>query len=194
MNREHGGAVLSLWLGLAATWSCGRTPEPSPEPVKPIAIATVPPERSVEPEFLLRGILTLKKQLGADLKLLEVQAVPFGISIQLERSGKIVEYVYEERPDPSVPGAVRGPEEARIEGQGELERNLFSLSEVDFDGIGKSFEVARKSVDPEDGQVERLIVRRFFPFGDGVRARVFVYSPRMPGSIDTNPSGVPLRR
>jgi hypothetical protein len=161
---------------------------------EPVVIAPRAPIRPLDPDFLMRGVLSLKKQLGGDLHLLEVQAVPFGISLQLERSGKIVEYIYEESDNPADPGKVRGPLEAAVEGQGELERNLFRLDELDFDGLGKSFEVARKSVDPEDGKVERLVVRRFFPFGDGVRARVYVYSPRMPGSIDANPSGVPLLR
>jgi len=139
-------------------------------------------------------VLSLKKQLGAELALLELQAVPFGVSIQLAKGGKVVEYTYEESRSRSEPGKVFGPFEAGLLGQGELERNLFPLGELDVHGIGKAFDVARRSVDPDDGVVERLLVRRFFPFGEGVRARIYVYSPRMPGSIDTNPNGIPLKR
>jgi hypothetical protein len=196
MFRGHHPKLLSAALSLGtSTWGCSKPEVVRPERTEePIHIAPRAPARPLDPEFLLRGILGLKKQLGGDLRLLEVHAVPFAISLQLERGGKVLEYTYEESEKPSEQGKVRGPLEATVEGQGELERNLFQLAEIDFDGLGKSFEVARKSVDPEDGKVERLVIRRFFPFGEGVRARVYVYSPRMPGSIDTNPNGVPLRR
>lgn len=170
--------------------------EEAPRELEPTRVLIAPrtPEKPLDGEFLLRAVLNLKKQLGAGLSVLELQAVPFGVSIQVAKDGKIVEYTYEESRSRSDPGKVFGPFEAALLGQGELERNLFPLGELDLDGIGKAFDVARRSIDPDDGVVERLVVRRFFPFGEGVRARIYVYSPRMPGSIDTNPNGIPLKR
>lgn len=191
------GAALALLAAAALVGSSACQEKRQAAVARPrerVRIAAPAPERPLDPEFLMRGLLSLKKQLGSELQLLELQAVPFGVSLQLARDGKVVEYVYEESPDPAEPGKVFGPTQAGLVGQGELERNVFPLGEIDVDGISKSFDVARRSVDPDDGQVERVIVRRFFPFGEGVRARVYVYSPRMSGAIDTNPNGVPLRR
>lgn len=184
-------------VGLASSAaSAGCKSEESPREAEParVRIAARAPEKPLEGELLLRALLSFKKQLGAELSLLELQAVPFGVSIQVGKGGKVVEYTYEESKNRSEPGKIFGPFEAGLLGQGELDRNLFPLRELDLDGIGKAFEVARRSVDPDDGVVERLLVRRFFPFGEGVRARIYVYSPRMPGSIDTNPNGIPLKR
>ena len=43
-----------------------------------------------------------------------------------------------------------------------------------------------------DGWIRELVVRRFLPFGSAVRARIYVESPRMSGSIDTTGKGIPL--
>jgi hypothetical protein len=191
--RRLGIVVLGLLLPGILEACQAKEPEPHPEAAR-VQVAALAPDKPLEGEFLLRAILSLKKQLGADITLLELQAVPFGVSLQLAKADKILEYTYEESEDRAEPGKVFGPFEAGLLGQGELERNLFPLAELDLDGIGKAFDVARRSVDPDDGVVERLVVRRFLPFGDGVRARIYIYSPRMPGSIDTNPNGIPLKR
>lgn len=152
------------------------------------------PKAPLEPEFLLRGTLALKKRLGDGAQLLELRAAPRAISLQTKVGEVIHEYVYLESDDPNVEGRVEGPHVSPLLGQGALEDNLFSSGELDIIGIGKAFDVARRAVDPEDGVVERIVARRFLPFGEGVRVRIYVASPRMSGSIDTNPNGVPLRR
>ncbi len=91
-------------------------------------------------------------------------------------------------------GRVYGPVEVELRGQGQVAENLFQFSDVDLNAIARSFPTAQLAVDPDDGKVERLVVRRFLPFTEGLRARVFVYSPRMSGSIDTNENGIPLKR
>lgn len=191
-------ALLSLTLVLSS-FGCSRSkdePKPFGPAVEPYDVDTlVPmPKAALEPEFLLRGTLALKKRLGEGAQLLELRATPRAISLQTKVGEVIHEYVYLESDDPKVQGHVEGPRISPLLGQGTIDDNLFSSSELDVIGIGKAFDVARRAVDPEDGVVERLVARRFLPFGEGVRVRIYVASPRMSGSIDTNTNGVPLRR
>jgi hypothetical protein len=108
-----------------------------------------------------------------------------------------VQLDYVERPtevgQPPI-GRIFGPEPIPTRGQGEVKDNVFPLSEIDLPQMGKAFQVARLAIDPEDGKVSRLVIRRYLPFSSRVRARIFVESPRMGGSIDVNEKGVPLKR
>lgn len=191
-------ALLRLTLVLSIT-CCSRSNDeskplgPTVEPYDPSALAPMP-KAPLEPEFLLRGTLALKKRLGDGAQLLELRAAPRALSLQTKVGEVIHEYVYLESDDPKIEGHVEGPRISPLLGQGALEDNLFSSGELDVIGIGKAFDVARRAVDPDDGVVERIVARRFLPFGEGVRVRIYVASPRMSGSIDTNPNGVPLRR
>jgi hypothetical protein len=90
-------------------------------------------------------------------------------------------------------GKVDPPVQVPVYGKGDLAKNGFTAKDVDLQGIATSFSVALRAVDPTDGWVRELVVRRYFPFGNAVRARIFVESPRMSGSIDTNGNGIPLR-
>lgn len=196
--RGNVSALVGLFLALSLV-GCTRSSdekkgmeEPKPE-LKGDALVPKP-KGSLDPEFLLRGMLALKKRMGAGSEILELRAVPRVLSLQALAGEGINEFLYVETEDPKVAGRVEGPRISPLLGQGTLKENLFSADEVDVVGIGKAFDVARRAIDPDDGAVERVIVRRFFPFGDGVRARIYVASPRMPGSIDTNPNGVPLKR
>lgn len=152
------------------------------------------PRSPLDPEFLLRGMLALKKRMGEGAELLELRAVPRALSLQTLAGQAVHEFVYIETDDPKVEGRIEGPKVSPLLGRGTLKDNLFPASEIDIVGIGKAFDVAKRAIDPDDGLVERVIIRRFLPFGEGVRARIYIASPRMSGSIDTNPSGVPLKR
>lgn len=187
--------MMLLVLGALACRRVENEPKPDPEagPEDPASLAAMP-DAPLDPEFLLRGMLALKKRMGDGAELLELRAVPRRLSVQTHSGSAVHEFIYLETEDPKVEGRISGPHVSPLLGQGTLEENLFPASDLDIIGIGKAFDVARKSIDPEDGVVERLIVRRFFPFGDGVRARIYVASPRMPGSVDTNPNGIPLKR
>lgn len=183
--------ALVLALGFAFFGCRESKPVPSGAPV--IAQAAQPP-RPIDPEFVLRGLLTLKPQLGNLPRVLEIRAEGSTVSVQLGQAGHVREYVYQETGDQNRPHQIVGPTENPLVGEGDLDANLFPLADVDVAAIGRQFEMARKAVDPTDGQITRLIVRRNLPFGDAVRARIYVDSPRLPGSMDTNATGVPLRR
>ncbi|MGB5809938.1 MAG: hypothetical protein WBG86_05365 [Polyangiales bacterium] len=79
-------------------------------------------------------------------------------------------------------------------GDGEVKDNLFPFSEVNLPAMGRAFKIATMAIDPKDGKVEKLVVRRNLPFGKRVRGCIFVHSPRMSGTIDVNEKGAPLKR
>src|SRR5690606_1931508 len=106
-----------------------------------------------------------------------------------------IDYVEREiTPGQPPVGRIYGPVAVELRGQGQVAENLFQFSEVDLNAIARAFPTAQLAVDPDDGKVERLVVRRFLPFTEGLRARVFVHRTRMNGSIDTNENGIPLKR
>jgi hypothetical protein len=113
------------------------------------------------------------------------------------KKGDLVQLDYTEQPttDGQPPlGKLHGPQTIPVQGQGKANDNLFPFSEVDLTAIARSFRLAELSIDPKDGKVEKLIIRRNLPFGKRVRGRIFVDSPRMSGSIDVNEKGTPLKR
>lgn len=79
-------------------------------------------------------------------------------------------------------------------GDGPVPENLFPLKDVNIVGIAQSFSVAVHAIDPQFGRVIAVTVRRFLPFSTGVRARIYVDSPTLPGSIDTSERGIPLKQ
>jgi hypothetical protein len=103
---------------------------------------------------------------------------------------------YVERPteigQPPI-GRIYGPQPIRSLGQGDLEGNLYPYEEISLSKMARAFPIALLAVDPEDGKVARLVVRRYLPFSLRVRGRIFVDSPRMGGSIDVNEQGIPLK-
>jgi len=135
------------------------------------------------------SVFSLHMQAGKDLPASDKsKAIPKGSLVQLdyfEKPGK--------KGQPPL-GQIRGPVRVEVKGQGEVKDNLFPYSEVDLTAIARAFRIAVLAVDPEDGQVERLVIRRNLPFGKRVRGRIYVHSPRMSGSIDVNEEGTPLKR
>lgn len=184
-----------LSVGLGACRAPDKDEPGEPPPIESVSEGLAPmPRTALDPEFMLRGMLALKKRMGDETNLLELRAVPRKLSVQVKVGDSIQEFVYVETEDPKTLGRIDGPRSSPLLGEGKIEDNLFPAREIDVVGIGKAFDVAKRAVDPDDGLVERVIVRRFLPFGEGVRARIYVASPRLPGSIDTNPNGVPLKR
>jgi hypothetical protein len=80
-----------------------------------------------------------------------------------------------------------------LQGSGDLRENAFGWSELNLPKIAAAFQLARRSVDPSDGRVQELVIRRMLPIHRGIRARIFVASPRMNGSLDTNQNGIPVK-
>lgn len=161
--------------------------------------------------FVTRAMAGISERLKPTSKLLEVRVTGDVFSVQMQTrsdlsisgkdkvipAGSLVQLDYEERPgatgQPPI-GRIRGPTRVEVKGTGEVKDNLFLFSEIDLPAIAKAFKVAVLAIDPEDGKVEKLVVRRNLPFGARVRGRIYVHSPRMSGSIDINEKGAPLKR
>lgn len=183
-------------LGLLSVLGCKEHEAPIPEAVR--ADPTKPPV-PLSAAFLSRALSALEKSLAEDTEVLEIRASGRQLSVQLAQgeTKKLEQVDYVERevtPGQPPVGRVYGPVPVELRGQGQVTDNLFLFSEIDLNAIARSFPTAQQAVDPDDGKVERLVVRRYLPFTEGLRARVYVYSPRMSGSIDTNENGVPLKR
>lgn len=89
-------------------------------------------------------------------------------------------------------GKLQEPLAVELRGAGDLEQNLFPLDSVYLKGIPRLCGIAVEHVDPQDGKVDHIVLRRNFPFSHDVRFRVFVNSPRRAGQIDANRFGHPL--
>ncbi len=86
------------------------------------------------------------------------------------------------------------PKEAKLSETGRYEDNLFSLSLLHLEAIARSIGTARQSVDPQRGRVTEIRARRFLPFSKAVRVRYYISSPLLPGTMDANGRGIPLKR
>ena len=86
-------------------------------------------------------------------------------------------------------GKVGEPEHATLRGKGQLADNLFELDDVKLDAISQLTREAVRRIDPENGRVELVLVRRNLPDSDDVRMRVYVSSPRQSGSVDADHLG-----
>jgi hypothetical protein len=101
--------------------------------------------------------------------------------------GSIIQYVYAE-------GRVQEPQRASLRGRGELEQNLFPLSEVALESVPALVERAVRHVDASEGRADYVLIRRNLPESDDVRIRVYVSSPRRSGYLDADARARPLLR
>lgn len=177
---------------------CTRTPDPPPqEKQQPSPVVRTTPV-ALDGALLARAFRALEPHLPEPLTLLEVRATPTTVEMQLIVDQGVTALRYRE--NPAAPGAqlavptgvVDPPLQVPVYGNGNLVENGFLPSEIDLSAIASAFPVAQKAVDPTDGWIRELVVRRFLPFGSAIRARIYVESPRMSGSIDTNGKGIPL--
>lgn len=154
-----------------------------------------PPE--LEAAFVLRAARALDAHRDPSAPLIEVRASGRKLEMQWQSGDAVLAATYEESPaaTPLAPPEPRivGPAHVPIYGAGNLADNAFPASDLDLTKVVSAFDVARKAVDPADGRVFQLVARRNLPFGTAVRARIYVDSLRMSGSIDTNGSGAPLK-
>jgi hypothetical protein len=178
-------ALLVLALPLASCDALARAEKPTLE-------ASAEPAASglslLGPEPLASAKLAIDDTLGPTVKVLELRAYPDHWVIQAEdpeRPGRLFQLEYRD-------GRLGAPLEMTLRGPGELGENLFFLSEVSLAELPTLADKARKSVDPEDGVVDYVLVRRALPFDTDVRLRVFVKSPRRDGYLDADRTGRPI--
>lgn len=134
--------------------------------------------------------LAIDDSLGPSVKALELRAYPDHWVLQAqdpERSGRLFQLEYRD-------GRLGTPLEMTLRGSGDLEENLFLLGKVAFDKLPELAEKARQEVDPEDGVVDYVLIRRALPFERDVRLRVFVKSPRRDGYLDADQRGRPIEK
>jgi hypothetical protein len=176
--------------------ACQRPTEEASERPEATAVRTAPV--ALDGALLARALRALGPHMPQSMTLLEVRATPTSVEMQMIVDQGVTALRYREKPAPpdaqlAVPtGVVDPPVQVPVYGNGNLAENGFSPAEVDLGAIASAFPVAQKAVDPTDGWIRELVVRRFLPFGTSVRARIYVESPRMSGSIDTNGKGIPL--
>lgn len=166
------------------------------------------PVPALSQEFIRRGAAELHEYLGPETYLYELRATGNVFSIQVALAEKkvaledaslatgLVQVDYVETPGPAgqaPKGKITPPSPVEIRGNGALKDNIFPYKDIHLFRMARGFKVALNAVDPEAGSIERLVVRRFLPFSEGIRGRIFVKSPRMNGSIDVNEKGYPLK-
>jgi hypothetical protein len=86
-------------------------------------------------------------------------------------------------------GVISGPVAVRLEGGGQLEDNLFPLSELDASALPELVAQAVRKVDPEHGKVTRIVVRRNLPESVDVRLRIYIASPLLDSHVDATAQG-----
>lgn len=176
----------ALALFVLSVWGCDPRPT-----------STTAESAELDGVRVAQAIDSLMPHLGPEPSLLELRANGAGVTLQVVRAEtappQVVEFHYPFATDGGPDGSVEGPREVPLRGTGETQENAFPLGELDLAKITAAFSVARRAVDPADGRVRELIVRRMLPFHRSIRARIYVDSPRMSGSIDTNAGGTPLK-
>jgi hypothetical protein len=146
-----------------------------------------------EPSLLERARLApalkeLDRRFGDEARVLTVDIEPSRMLVQVEEpsgTGRIVQYEYRR-------GSFKGPENVQLRGSGNLADNLFTLGSIKLSVLPELLGAAVDKVDPQDGRVGRLVIRRNLPDSEDVRVRVFVKSPRRDGYLDADAEGRPI--
>lgn len=76
-----------------------------------------------------------------------------------------------------------------LTGDGDLEANLFSDTEVNWAVIPTLVETALAQIPIEGAEVSHISVQRNLPFSDAVQIRVFVNGTRTSGYLDADAQG-----
>jgi hypothetical protein len=174
-----------------------EAPASAPSATEPAVPATTAPPISVpEPVDLFSGnqarsmIAEVAEARGADpLRILRTAIYPT--------------YAFTQVQDPSIPenvdeygwrdGLLGEPAPVRLVGDGDLEANLFSDTDVRWKAIPDLVAGALSVTEIADGEVTHVIVQRNLPFSDQVVIRVYVDSPRKSGFIEADAQGNVLR-
>jgi hypothetical protein len=162
-------------------------------PAEPLQQARLPSPSLLEAgpfeqavQQLKRAVTGGKKELA--IEALELRALPNELVLQAEdpkTPGRVLMWKYSN-------GKVQDPVVVELKGTGNLKENLFTLDGVYLQAVPRLSSLAVDHVDPQDGRVTHIVVRRNLPFSSDVRFRVFVQSPRRNGQLDANRFGHPL--
>jgi hypothetical protein len=137
-------------------------------------------------ERLTPALEALRAKSGGKLLRLEIRARELMLQAEdANAPGSVVELHYRD-------GKVSEPEHATLRGKGQLADNLFEAAELNLAAIPQLTREAVRRIDPENGSVDFVLVRRNLPDSDDVRLRVYVKSPRRSGYIDADNTGAVL--
>ncbi len=180
--------VLLAALLVFVPTACDESRTPMVSPASSASASTPTAPRSLGPEEFRRALEALAPHAGSGESVLEVRARPGEVRMQVraDEGDEILELIYD--------GAVRGPFSTLARGEGSLEDNLFSFGSVEWARLPEQFPAACDAVDPDDGMVEEVVVRRHLPFSRNIVARIYVESPRLSGYVDANRRGHLLQR
>jgi succinyl-diaminopimelate desuccinylase len=137
---------------------------------------------------LERFLGTLAGRVGTGAKVLAFDLREHRAVVQVEdatRPGRVIEH------ELSL-GQLKEPRAAEIRGAGDLRANLFPLDDVALKRVPELVTRATTEIDPDQGRVTRVLIRRHLPKTDAVRFRVYVESPRLSGSVDFDQNGNPV--
>ncbi len=152
-----------------------------------VAKPAATPVNLLSPGQLVRFREAVSRQWGAELRVLRVELAPARITLQLQPSATegAAEYSY-------TSGGFEGPFALALRGSGALEQNVFAFSAVEWENLPSLLELARTRVDAQQGQAERVLVRRNLPQDDSIGIRVYVKSPFRDGQVDADARGRPI--
>ncbi len=129
----------------------------------------------------------VRATLGPNARALSLDMRPHRATLQIEDPsavGHVLEYAIDAQ-------GISEPTSAELRGAGRLEENLFPLRAVALERIPDLVSEALSEIDPSDGRVERVLLRRQLPLSPEVRFRVYVGSPRLSGQVDFEGDGHP---
>jgi hypothetical protein len=142
----------------------------------------------LEPAPFAEALRKLEAASTPPIAALELVISPSAVILQAQdqnRPSEVVQYEYRG-------GKLDASRRVELRGSGDLGDNLFPLAEVNLEAIPHLAKEAVATVDPQDGQVMRVVVRRNLPFDDAIGVRVYVDSPRKAGHLDADHTGRPL--
>jgi hypothetical protein len=151
----------------------------------PQASVKVAPRPLYRPAGIGKATAALKSRIGASVGVLSIEIFPHRLLIQVSSGGdEAVAYEW-------TTEQLRGPLPVELRGSGTLANNLFPFSTVDLSGVPELVRTAAARIDPEHGEVTRILIRRNLPVDDHVVMRAYVSSPIKSGQVDADASGRP---
>jgi succinyl-diaminopimelate desuccinylase len=136
---------------------------------------------------IAKALSAIRERVGDSGSALAIEVFPDRLLIQVVNPARNAVLAYEWTSE-----QMRGPLPVELRGSGSLTSNIFPLSLVDLSSVPELARSARTRVDPEHGEVTRILVRKNLPFDDSVTMRAYVTSPIKSGHLDADASGRPL--
>lgn len=177
--------IAGALAGAVALSGCRKhvSPPTQEKPAASSATSTGPSLLTAGP--LQKGVVALHEKLGKPIKTLELLVFPDHLMLQVEdpeKPGRVLQYEYRS-------GKVSTGIPVELQGSGKLDDNLYNLDDINLDAVPELAREAVQKVDPKNGRVSYILLKRSLPFDADVQYRVFVKSPLRDGYVDADKSG-----